>query len=150
MERLNEEVGATEECAEQRLWDEIRRNSPVGLAAEGSVAGLHSAGLAGAMKYHLGAEQSSRLLEFHTSAREGGAIEIAYGNWNCALVSADRVPETKKFVAKLMEAVGQWSEREDLQRILADRRRVIEIIRDELATITLRRVLPGRCKYCPI
>jgi len=151
MERLNEEARAIENRAEERLWNQVGRDSPVGLAAKEGGKGLYRDGLAGAMRYYLGAEQSLRFSESHISATQQGVlIQIACANWPCALVSADQVTQTKKVIAQLMEAVGRWPEREDLKRTLAERSGVIDTIRDELATITLRRVLPGRCRYCPI
>jgi len=151
MERLSEEARAIEKRAEERLWDEVGRDSPVGLTAKEDGTGLHRDGLAGAMTYYLGAEESLRFSESHISTtQQGGLIQITCANWLCVLVSADQAPDTKKFIAQLMEAVGRWPEREDLRRTLAERSRVIDTIRDELATITLRRVLPERCRYCPI
>lgn len=150
MERLNEEMRSIEKRAEERLWGEVQTNSPVGFAEKAGDTGLHPDSLAGAMNYHLRAEPGAKLLKIHTSATPERLVEVAYGNWTCALVPDDQEPEVNKFIADLMPAVEHWPEYEDLKRAFADRRRVIDTIREELATITLRRVVPGRCKYCPI
>lgn len=150
IERLGEEEKSTRKRAEDRQREECQRTSPVGFAQKAGGIGLHSAGLVGAIEYHLRAEPGSGLQKIHTSSVEGGLVQVIYGEWICALVPVEQVRGVKGFISNLMATVESWPEAEDLRRVLADRRRAIDLIRDELAVITLRRVLPGRCTYCPI
>ena len=43
-----------------------------------------------------------------------------------------------------------WKEFEDLSRLWGELQRVQRVLHDELTVITLRRGVPGRCRYCPI
>jgi hypothetical protein len=38
----------------------------------------------------------------------------------------------------------------DLEKTIADIRRLSKKLREELAVVRLRRIVPGRCKYCPL
>jgi hypothetical protein len=46
--------------------------------------------------------------------------------------------------------VNDWPELEGMRKSHKELASLTEALREELATIVLRRVLPGRCKYCPI
>ena len=61
-----------------------------------------------------------------------------------------RVPEIQKLVSDLLHEVATWKESDDMRRLLLELDRVNRVLRDELAVIILRRVVPERCKYCPI
>jgi predicted Zn-ribbon and HTH transcriptional regulator len=43
-----------------------------------------------------------------------------------------------------------WEQYQDLKRLYEELKRIKEDLREELAVIMLRRVVPGRCKYCPV
>jgi len=58
--------------------------------------------------------------------------------------------KSKNFLTSLMTGVNQWPEYENMQRTLSETTRIISTIREELATIIWRRVVPGHCKYCPV
>lgn len=151
MERLNEEAETLEKRAEKALQDRVERKSPVSFATEEGALGLRIPALTKAMMYHLEEAESLRLLEFQTTGVREGLTDVSYGGrWCCAIIPNNQVPAVKKFIADLMTDVSQGPECEDMRRILAERRRVINAIREELATIILRRVVPGRCKYCPL
>jgi len=61
-----------------------------------------------------------------------------------------RVPDIQEMVRSLLDWVTTWEERSKMSRLLAELERVQRVLHDELAVIILRRVVPGRCKYCPI
>jgi hypothetical protein len=56
-----------------------------------------------------------------------------------------------------MELLRDWESRlkeleelEKLKKCFLDLSRVEKKLNDEIAVITLRRVVPGRCHYCPL
>lgn len=79
-----------------------------------------------------------------------GETEIRYGGWNCAVGPNYQTPQAEKFVSDLVAQAMVLPESADMRQQLDQRRKVIETIREELATIKLRRLVPGQCKYCPI
>jgi len=61
-----------------------------------------------------------------------------------------RVPDIQEMMSNLFDWVTTWEEHSKMSRLLAELERVQRVLHDELAVIILRRVVPGRCKYCPI
>lgn len=149
MERLNNDIVAVEARAVQRLHERVPEKSAWGFAATAGEPGLNMSVLAVAVGYHLKSD-SEQLLQFRTRDVLAGLTEVVYGAFPCAGVPTEMAPAVTKFIADLMTDVIRWPEREETKRKLADRSRVVQGISEELATIIMRRVVPGRCKYCPI
>jgi uncharacterized protein (UPF0335 family) len=149
MERLNDEVQDIYNRAGQRLREKIAKESTFALISRPGGPGLYINPLIGAMNYHLQANPPCALLELKTSNIGEGLVGIDYIG-SCAAVPPDQVSEAKEFILGLMSQVCQWPEYEELKRTLAERARIIEAAREELATIILRRVISGRCRYCPV
>lgn len=55
-----------------------------------------------------------------------------------------------ELVKGILDEAGTWNEFEALSNNRAELRKLNKIVLDELAVITLRRVVPGKCKYCPV
>jgi len=149
MERLNDEILSIQRRAEERFRSQVENRSSLGFTSKPSQAGFIIEGLIGIMTHHLCLETPWHG-DFQVNVAEGGPTEIRYGSWGCALVASDQVEYVKEFVTGLIGEISRWPEYEDMRRVLADRKRVIVAIREELATIILRRLVPGRCKYCPV
>jgi len=56
----------------------------------------------------------------------------------------------KNYIDNLCNDSTNWQESQELQKIVIDLERTSTSLHDELAIHILRRVIPGRCKYCPI
>jgi len=149
MERLNDELTSIDKRAEERMHSEVQNRSSLAFSSKPGDAGFNADGLRGAVLYHLSLEAPWQGKFEVTSVKEQMA-EIRYGSWACAVVPNKQVEDIQKFIAGLMDEISRWPEHEDRKRVLADRRRVTEAIGEELATIILRRIVPGRCKYCPV
>lgn len=65
-------------------------------------------------------------------------------------ISEDAQSDAVKLVVKIFNEASTWTVFDSLSRAWAELERVQRVLRDELAVINLRRVLPGRCRYCPI
>jgi uncharacterized protein (UPF0335 family) len=149
MERLNDELASIDKRAEERMHSEVQKRSPLGFSSKPRDAGYNADGLRGAVVHHLSLEAPWQG-KFEVTSVKQQMSEVRYGVWPCAVVPTDQVEAIEKFVAGLIEEISRWPEYEDRKRVLADRRRVTEAIGEELATIILRRIVPGRCKYCPV
>ena len=150
LEHLNDEVKEIKKRAEQRIRDRVEKESSLELVSKLGEPGLYDGALTAALDYHLQANQPNPLLEFKNSFIKEGLIEVYYDKWACAAVSPDQVPKVKEFLASLMAGVNQWPEYQEMQRTLAEITKTISAIREELAIIIWRRVVPGHCKYCPV
>lgn len=150
IERLNDEVRDIQNRSEQRLREKVAKESPFALVSQPGEPGLFDKTLIGAMNYHLQANAPCALLELKTSHISEALTGVHYGGWFCAAVPPDQVSKVEEFITGLMSQVCQWPEYEELKRTLAEWARIIEAAREELATIILRRVISGRCRYCPV
>ena len=152
MEHLNEEVRDIEKRAEQRLLEKVGKESPFKLVSQAGVPepGLYDKALIGAMNYHLYANPPCNLLNIDTSTISESLITVNYERFPCAVVPPDQVDKAKEFITDLIAQVCQWPEYEELRRAIVELAKVTEGIREELAIIILKRVIPGRCKYCPV
>jgi hypothetical protein len=155
-EYLITEVRRLGEAAKIRLKEQLASIDSFDLIQEHGDIGLHPDGLSGMVVACL---QSMARLPDRRFSDENFTIErvpedlvrISYNmTWACATVPLNREQEVKDFVIDLMKQVGQWPECDSMGKVLAELTKVMETLREELATIKLRRVVPGRCRYCPL
>lgn len=149
MERLNGELHDIDGRGHKRIGVMVKEKSPLGFVQKPGTLGLNRDALEAAVGYHLRAP-TEELLKIETRELKEGVAEVAYGNFTCAVVPSDMASEIGKLIADMMSGIGQWPEREEMARTLLIRSRVVNEIEEELATIILRRIVPGRCKYCPV
>jgi len=71
-------------------------------------------------------------------------------NFDFPKISEDEESDAVKLVKEMLDEASTWKELDDLRRLWTELERVRRVLSDELAVIILRRVVPGRCRYCPI
>ncbi len=79
-----------------------------------------------------------------------GLVNLKYGAFNVNKVSKDEVTVIEDMIRKHETKVIGWDESKILAKIFADLKRLQKAIGDEIAIVTLRRVIPGKCLYCPL
>lgn len=87
---------------------------------------------------------------FKPESASEGLVNLRLGGYNIGTVAEAPVDAVKKALLGFRERLPTFAE---YQRLGQRRKELDELapdIREELAIITLRRVIPGRCKYCPI
>jgi len=83
-------------------------------------------------------------------AKEKGAVNIEYGAFCMDDVDSHYVQTVKDILTGWEPRVKKWEEYAALEKLFEKLTKIKSKLQDELAVITLRRVVPGRCKYCPI
>ena len=83
-------------------------------------------------------------------AKEKGAVNIEYGAFCMDDVDSHYVQTVKDILTGWESRVKEWEEYAALEKLFKKLTNTKSKRQDELAVITLRRVVPGRCKYCPI
>ena len=81
--------------------------------------------------------------------------EAARGQRDLQSFDLEKIPESAnpdiaELVRGVLKIATTWKPYNDLGRVSSELRRVHRILSDELAIIILRRVVPGRCRYCPV
>jgi hypothetical protein len=81
---------------------------------------------------------------------EEGFIHLKYGAFNLGKVKKENVELVRETISDWTTRAQEWKEFDELKKAESDLRRVHQNLNDEIAVISLRHVLPGRCKYCPL
>jgi len=87
---------------------------------------------------------------FRSVENNDGTTTIELGDYNIGRVLHDEVENTKELVGMLLGEVTYQREHYEMQRLVTEWKRVQRVLQDELAIIILRRIVPGRCRYCPV
>ncbi len=88
--------------------------------------------------------------DFRLVATDQGTTSIVYGAYPIGKVPNERVAEVKNLVLGLMSEVTTREEHAEMSRLLTRLARVKRDLHDELLVIILRRVVTGKCRYCPL
>lgn len=83
-----------------------------------------------------------------------GFMSLRYGGWQMGRTEKENAERYKKIIGEALDELGSGLKSsetyQDLEKTVAETRRLVNKLREELAIIRLRRIVPGRCKYCPI
>jgi hypothetical protein len=83
-----------------------------------------------------------------------GFVELRYGFSHLGRMDKKHanmyVEAVWQVLVDLESRVREWEAYHDLERTIAEIGRLGRKLREELAVIRLRRIVPGRCKYCPL
>jgi len=89
-----------------------------------------------------------------TKRAEEGSVNLHYGAFQLGKAKQNRAKEAYKIIREVLQdwesRIKQFEEYEKLEKSLLELRRIEKNLDDEIAVITLRRVVPGRCRYCPL
>lgn len=88
--------------------------------------------------------------DFTLSPLDGNFTDVELNPYRIGRFPNQQVPDIQKLIRKLMAEVIRWEEYNEMHHFLKELERVQRVLRDELSVIILRRIVPGRCKYCPL
>jgi hypothetical protein len=89
-------------------------------------------------------------VDFTISIIDGEVTDIELKSYFIARVPNDRVTEFLAEVVNILNRVTSMPEYLRMKDFLGEREKAYKIIQDELTIIIFRRVVPGKCKFCPI
>jgi len=96
---------------------------------------------------HRGRDVENQLFEDKT---EGEYVLLRYGFSQMGMVKKERVGLIRDVLRDLESHIKRWEVFKTLEGTYMEQGRVEKNLKDELAVISLRRVVPGRCRYCPL
>jgi len=71
-------------------------------------------------------------------------------NFDFHKISDNNKSDSVRLADEILSEASAWEEFSELSRFWSELEKVKRILRDELDLIKLRRVVPGKCRYCPI
>ena len=149
-----EEVRRADSELTRQLETLVRSRAPLKFRVRRGELGL-STGIVDMLSAHFkftaqGESGLDKRTDFKLDVADQGTTLIDYGPYTIGKVPNERVGEVKKLVLDLMSEVINREEHDGMSRLLARLERVKRELHDELLVIILRRIVPGRCRYCPL
>jgi hypothetical protein len=144
------------------LEDMIRNKLQKEIAVDGRLDSIISQGSEGAtpaavnvLVYQM--EQWTRGLEGLKIDRDirlekapGASVGMSYGFSHFGEINMDSVDIVKALLIDFERNTKDWPEYLQMEKLSARLRRLKKSIGDILTAVLLRRIVPGRCKYCPL
>lgn len=121
-----------------------------GTQRKSAVAGITAAISFDMHQWARGAKGLNLPENFLTIPKEKGLVKIEYGSFHLGEHNAKNVGNIKGVISDLERKVTSWDEYNDLRTQLEKLLNLKDKIRDELAVIIFRRIVRGRCRYCPL
>ena len=153
-EQLQADRGQIEEAAIKRAQVEVMPKAPAQLSEDGDVAGINPAGLARLVIHRLvsvarASETAPGPEDVLRENAANGSVNLVCGSATCASVANTDVDKVTNFLRDLQIKIAEWPEVDAIKSVLSNLTKVTSDLQEELATIILRGIVPGRCKYCP-
>ena len=79
-----------------------------------------------------------------------GIVNVSCGAFNMDKVKEEHAALIREVLIDFESKIISWELYEKMQKSFTELESLKRGLRDELAIIILRRIVPGRCKYCPI
>ncbi len=83
-----------------------------------------------------------------------GLVNPRFGFSHMGIMGVEHSESYVKILHDVLEdmesRLRDWEDYRDLEKTIAEIGRLDRKLREELAVIRLRRIVPGRCKYCPL
>ena len=87
---------------------------------------------------------------FEVKPAEEGFVIIRYGFVQMGKVQKGHVANIQETLVDLESRIPTWEGYDLMKKLFTEMERLKLSLRDELAIIIFRRIVPGKCKYCPI
>lgn len=154
-DNLLNDIDSQQKAIKNRLDGKIKGDKKLNSTlSSGETEGVRL-GMAAALSFQ--AEQWARGLEvldinesFIQEPAGEGYVNLIYGFARMGKVGKEHVAAIKKAIIAFESRIRRWEEYENLKKLCDEFKRLKSKLQDELAIIIYRRIVPGRCKYCPI
>jgi hypothetical protein len=151
-DKIVQEIGELD----SEIRKKIERDLIDGLSRNGELEGneaevIHDVALGLTHKARLLAHGLSAsnldLMLIHTKE---GTVSIHFGqHYYVGTLLEERAGELEKVINQTTTEITAWEEYEALKRHFRELEKLRNDVKEELAVIIYRRVVPGRCRYCP-
>jgi len=151
VESIAESFNACLDSIKQRVRSEAELRASIQFVSSSSQSGF-TEGLPESVVFHLeslahGAQGLSQVSYNKRSAK--ALVHVEHGAFDIAIVPEQKAEEVIAISTSLLNEATDWQEYQELSRLVQDFVKIQQGLKEELTVIILRRIVPGRCVYCP-
>jgi len=149
-----EEIANLEDDIGEQLRGEIEADSRLNkILAAGENAGIP--GIVAALDFQGESwAQGRRGLDikdnFKVEPVGDGVVNVSYGAFKLDKAKEEHAAIIREVLIDFESKIISWELYKKMQKSFTELESLKRGLRDELAIVTLRRIVPGRCKYCPV
>jgi len=153
-QRADEEQQKLEIVIDESVKADRRLNPLINDGLDGIVPGIVAVLVAEAKQWAHGNTGYSLKDSLVTESAGKGLVNPRFGFSHMGIMGVEHSERCVKIVHDVLEdlesRLRDWEDYRNLEKTIAEIGRLGRKLREELAIVRLRRIVPGRCKYCPL
>ncbi len=153
-QRVNEERQKLEEVIKESVKADHGLTPLINTGLDGIVPGIVAVVIAEAKQWSHGNAGYSLKDNLIMEPAGEGLVNPRFGFSHMGIMQVEHSERCAKIVydviVDLESRIRDWEDYRNLEKTIAEIGRLGGKLREELAVIRLRRIVPGRCKYCPL
>jgi len=151
---LPQRIAKLKDEADKKLEEAVKSDSRLAtLVSDGEIGVIPGIIVALSLQIEQRPQGISRLNledDLIQESAEEGFVNLRYGIAQMGKVKKEYVTIIREVLQDWESRLKDWEEFRKLEKCFVELRRVKANLRDQLAVIILRRIVPGRCRYCPL
>lgn len=148
------ELAALQEAIRQKLGisleDDGRLNGITSSGANGVIPAAVDALLHQMQQWSRGREGLKIDRDIHLEAASQGRVSMRYGFSHFGEIEKDHVGTITEVLADFEKKITHWPESQQLEKLYSKLGLLKKGITEILTVVLLRRIVTGKCKYCPL
>jgi len=148
------ELTALQDMIRQKLVasikDDRRLNAIVSRGANGAITAAADVLLFQMQEWSQGREGLKIDRDIHLQAAPEGRVSMRYGFSHFGEIEKGQPETIIKVLTEFEQKITQWPEYLQLEKLYGKLERLKKSIDESLTVILLRRIVTGKCKYCPL
>jgi hypothetical protein len=153
-QRADEEQQKLEMVTEESVKADHRLTSLINAGLDGIAPGIVAVLVAEAKQWSHGNTGYSLKDSLVMEPAGEGLVNPRFGFSHMGIMEVEHSERYVKIVHDVLEdlesRLRDWEDYRNLEKTVAEIGRLGRKLREELAVVRLRRIVPGRCKYCPL
>jgi len=154
LEQLNGKITELEAEVKQEINNEVGKEKKlvkILAAGENQVIDGITAVLAFQLKAWVQEQKGLNIGDnFKVKSSGEGMVYIEYGFAHIGKVQEEHIQDIIDVLTDFESRIVDWEQFDSMKKLFTDLKRVRSSLQEELAVIINRRIVPGKCKYCPI
>ncbi len=152
--KSEEQLQVIKGVIEQAAKEDSRLESLITAGLDGVIPGIVTALVAQARQWSHGSLGLNLEDNLAVEPAGDGFVKLRWGYSQMGKMDNEHAEAYVKIVLAVLEDLQsnlrEWEAYRDLEKTILEIERLRRKLREELAVIRLRRIVPGRCKYCPL